>query len=264
MTLFSHYLAYCSLISLLVGSCSFPAARTEADSTDSFPSSLELPNYGNGEDIICYEGFTVSYNHSTLIPNWVAYQLTADELDGYYNNKSSIFSRDPNLKGRQASREDYSHSGWDKGHMCPKADLRWSEKAYWQSHYFPNICPQNHNLNGGDWNSLEKSVRRWAKRYGCVWVVCGPVIDSCRYGTIGDAMVQVPDAFFKAVLVHDGFSFHAVAFVMPNRSGHQSLRRYACTVDQLESILDRNLFPALDDDVEASVEASSNWKAFGF
>ena len=77
-------------------------------------------------------------------------------------------------------------------------------------------------------------------------------------------MVQVPDAFFKAVLVHDGSSFHAVAFVMPNRSGHQSLRRYACTVDQLESILERDIFPALDDDVEASVESSSNWKAFGF
>ena len=226
----------------------------EADSVEA-PSSLELPAYDSvEEDILCYEGFTVSYNHSTLVPNWVAYELTAEELEGGYHTQSSNFSRDPNLRGRQASREDYSHSGWDKGHMAPKADLRWSEKAYWQSHYFPNICPQNHQLNGGDWNSLEKAVRRWAKEYGRVWIVCGPIFDSCRYGTIGDSMVQVPDAFFKALLIPKGEGYYGVAYIMPNEGRHHPLSHYACTIDQLEECIHRDLFPALPDDVEDEVE----------
>ena len=158
MAFVSHCLAYCSLILALVSSCSLPETPGTIGDTATVPSNLEIPAYGAGEDIIGYDGFTVSYNHSTLVPNWVAYELTASELDGQYDTRSSNFSRDPNLKGKQASREDYSRSGWDKGHMAPKADLRWSEKAYWQSHYFPNICPQNHDLNRYDWNTLEKMV----------------------------------------------------------------------------------------------------------
>ena len=121
-------------LSLLNG-CSLPDTSFEGGDTLSTPSDLEIPYYEAGEHIVHYEGFTVSYNHTTLVPNWVAYELTASELNGQYDTRSSNFSRDPNLKGKQASREDYSHSGWDKGHMCPKADLRWSEQAYWQSHY---------------------------------------------------------------------------------------------------------------------------------
>ncbi len=203
---------------------------------------LECPEYGDDEHIVQYSGFTVSYNHTTLVPNWVAYELTADELKVRYNTKSSNFSRDPYLKGRQASREDYSHSGWDKGHMAPKADMRWSERSYWESHYFTNICPQNHTLNGGDWNRLEQAVRRWAREYGRVWVVCGPVFDSCRYGTIGEAEVHVPDAFFKAVLLPHGGGYRAVAYLMPNEGKHHSLEYYAIDIETLEQLLGRKLF----------------------
>lgn len=262
MTPFLNYIVHCSLTLLLVSSCSLPAssdAVSDGDSARLAPPDtlLELPAYGKDEHILYYEGFIVSYNHTTLVPNWVAYELTAEELEVKYDNPSSNFSRDPQLKGRQASREDYSHSGWDKGHMAPKADMRWSKDAYWQSHYFPNICPQDHQLNGGDWNTLEKSVRRWAKQYGRVWVVCGPIFDSCRYGTIGDAGVQVPDAFFKAVLVPRAKGYSGVAFVMPNEGRHHSMKHYACTIDQLEERLHRDLFPALDDAVEAEVESEA-------
>ena len=96
--------------------------------------------------------------------------------------------------------------------MCPKADLRWSEKAYWESHYFPNICPQNHDLNRYDWNTLEKRVRSLAGRYDTVWVVCGPIFEKKEFGTIGDANVRVPDYFFKALLIctADGFSYEKI------------------------------------------------------
>lgn len=245
-------------VSLLVA-CD-PAAASAQTVMD---EGLEIPATTPDEDIYQYSGFTSSYNHSTLVPNWVAYELTAEELQGGYETKSSSFSRDPNVKGRQASREDYSRSGWDKGHMAPKADLRWSEKAYWESHYFTNVCPQNHEMNAGDWNSLEKSVRRWARQYGRIWVVCGPIFDQQEFGTIGDARVQVPDAFFKALLIHVGEDWSSIAFVMPNKGRHHPQLSYSCTVDDLEEIIQRDLFPSLPDDVEAQVESVINlsyWK----
>lgn len=236
---------------VLAVACDPVTASTQSLSTE----GLELPAYDESEDIYRYSGFTSSYNHTTLVPNWVAYELTAEELDGDYRTQSSSFSRDPNVRGRQASREDYSRSGWDKGHMAPKADMRWSEQAYWESHYFTNVCPQDHAMNAGDWNSLEKSVRRWARRYGTVWIVCGPIFDHHAHGTIGQAKVQVPDAFFKAVLVSNQGQWSAIAFVVPNEPDHHPQFSYACSVDELEALIGRNLFAAFDDAAEAAFEA---------
>jgi len=229
------------------------AALQQADNTVA-NQKIELPSYSDDEDVIEYSGFTTSYNHETLIPNWVAYELTAEELEPVYTSQSSTFSMDFDVKGRQASREDYSRSGWDKGHMAPKADMRWSEKSYWESHYFTNICPQDHELNAGDWNTLEKRVRGWAREYGRVYVVCGPIVGDGAYGTIGGKKVQVPDEFFKAVLVNDGEKFHSIAFVMPNNGRHHHLREYVCTVDELEVRIGRNLFALLDSREQAEVE----------
>ncbi len=215
------------------------------------------------EHIIEYEGFTVSYNHKTLIPNWVAYDVTAWETQGEYTAGSN-FSRDPNLKGRQASREDYSHSGWDKGHMAPKADLKWSQKAWWESHYFTNICPQNRKMNGGDWNSLEQHVRKWARQYGRVYVVCGPIFDSCQYGTTGKANVHIPDAFFKALLVPYGDSYSGVAFIMRNDDRKQPPRKVAMSIDKVEEIIGRDLFPTLDDSIEEQIESKYKPSVWGF
>ena len=119
---------------------------------------LELPKITAQDNVIIYTGFTVSYNTSTLIPNWVAYELTATEVEGQYPRKGQ-FGQDFSFRGRQAMREDYSNSGWDKGHMCPAADLKWSEKTMYESFYLTNICPQNHELNSTDWLTLEKLAR---------------------------------------------------------------------------------------------------------
>lgn len=220
------------------------ATQTEKGTAN---QKIELPSYSNEEDVIEYSGFTTSYNHETLIPNWVAYELTAEELKPVYTSQSSTFSMDFDVKGRQASREDYSHSGWDKGHMAPKADMRWSEKSYWESHYFTNICPQNHELNAGDWNTLEIRVRAWARKFGRVFVICGPIVGENTNGTIGKKGVLVPDAFFKAILVPYNDNFTAIAFIMSNNGQHHKLSEYTCTVDDLESRIGRNLFVALDD-----------------
>ena len=85
---------------------------------------LELPAYGEDEDVIVHLGYTASYNHQTLVSDWVAWELTAEEVDDTNEGQYS-FSRDPDVRFPKASREDYSRSGWDKGHMAPRADMKW-------------------------------------------------------------------------------------------------------------------------------------------
>ena len=116
---------------------------------------MELPAICDNDVVLVYNGFVVNYNTARLIPNWVAYELTADELIGDVP-RARGFSMDLDYKGRQAMREDYSGTGWDKGHMAPAADMKWSQAAMNESFYLTNICPQNHELNGKDWHTLEK------------------------------------------------------------------------------------------------------------
>ena len=179
----------------------------------------------------------------------MAWELTAEEVDGTCSGSYS-FSRDPDVLEPKASREDYSKSGYDKGHMAPRADMKWSEKALEESYYFTNICPQNHQMNSQGWRKIEELTRRLAKHYGNVYIVCGPIYDEHRYGTIGKNGLQVPDRFFKALAVSTGNEFRTVAFIMENNPQKKSPKHYAVSVDSVERVIGRNLFPRVDEKAE--------------
>ena len=214
---------------------------------------IEIPEYGADEDIVVHVGYTASYNHVTLVPDWVAWELTAAELEGQVECSYS-FSRDPDVRPPKASREDYSHSGWDKGHMAPRADMEWANIAMEESYYFTNICPQDHEMNAGAWQKIERLTRRVACHKERVYVVCGPVFTTHRHGTIGEAKVQVPDAFFKALAVADGSRMQTVGFLMDNTPQTSSPRHYAVSVDSVEAVIGRNLFPRCSEENEQSFD----------
>ena len=222
-------------------------------------SRLELPAIQDKDIILVYTGFTIKYNPKYLIPDWVAYELTSEELNGEIP-RASGFSMDPRYQGMQAMREDYSYSGWDKGHMAPSADMKWSQSAMYESFYLTNICPQNHELNGRDWHILENRVRSWALKYGRIWIICGPIVTDKRYGTIGERAVTVPDKFFKAILRQDeDGSYHAISFIFENDSTRQPPKNAVISVDSLETLTGLNLFTNLGDSIESYVEAHTSW-----
>jgi DNA/RNA endonuclease G, NUC1 len=162
---------------------------------------------------------------------------------------------DMNYHGKQAMREDYWGSGWTRGHMAPAADFAWDDSAMSETFYFMNICPQREELNNNDWQYLEKQVRAWARKYGKVWVVSGPIVGDNIYGTIGKNHVVVPDAFYKVVMVHDGKQYQSIAFVMGNDAERYWLYDCVLTVDELEQRIGVDFYPALPDDIEDDTES---------
>ena len=246
------------IITFLVGILSYYSG-TQDHYNDEEPklvlTLLELPAIGAEDVILAYTGFALCYNPDRLIPNWVAYELTAEEVGGEVP-RARGFSMDPNYPGRQAMSEDYSNSGWDKGHRSPSADMKWSQAAMTESFYLTNICPQDPTLNGRDWHALENRVRDWALRSGRVWVVCGPIIRDNQYGTIGERAVTVPDGFFKAVLRQDADdSWLSIAFVFENNDSRQPLKDVALSVDELEALIGYDLFTNLEDSIESKIES---------
>ena len=228
------------------------------------PSALEIPNEQSQGVIIYHSAYTLSYNPQTLIANWVAYELTAEETDGPWTRKGLRFMPDPDCKRRQADNNDYRNSGYSRGHLAPAGDMKWDSLAMIESFYFTNCIPQDKALNNGKWNQLEMKTRSFARKFRRVYIVCGPMFlkeDTLRIGHNG---VAVPDACFKALLVPKDNGYSSIAFILRNDEENHDLKECACTVDQLESLLDFDLFFNLPDKIETEVESTILWLDWGF
>lgn len=224
---------------------------------------LEIPalDKGSAGTVLKRTGYTVSYNKDTRLPNWVAWYLTAEHTSGKAKRPNRAFHEDEEVSEPRATDGDYYNSGYDRGHMCPAADNKWSEAAMYESFLFTNICPQEHGLNIGDWNEMEQACRKWAKRFGGIYIVCGPVLYNSKHRTIGKNKVVVPEAFFKVVLCMTERP-KAIGFIYKNTGGNRPKGDYVNTVDEVERITGFDFFPSLPDDVEERVEAGyslSDW-----
>lgn len=232
------------------GVCDASAGAAEADDKLVMQTSPK----GTPEQILKRTGYVASYNKTTLLPNWVAWHLTAERTEGSAKRSGVDFAEDTEVPEPRATDWDYYNSGYDRGHMCPAADNKWSKKAMEESFLFTNMCPQNGNLNRGDWNEMEMACRKWAKKYGDLYIVCGPILYKGKHKTIGKNKVVVPEAFFKVVL-RTGDDSQAIGFIYKNTSGNRPKDSYVNTVDEVERITGIDFFPSLPDDVEKKVEA---------
>lgn len=224
--------------------------------TTHIASQLEIPVSLKKRNEIRLQrtAFTLSYNNFYKTPNWVAWELTRQETSGNEERKNK-FLPDPDLPEPRVEHADYTRSGYDRGHMAPAADMKWSKKAMQESFYMSNICPQNQKLNRDDWGDLEESCRQWAKKYGTVYIACGPIYEKANPERIGRHKVAVPDRFFKVVLIYNRKNPIAMGFLFDNKANHQKLEKYMVTVDSIEKITGLDFFSRLPDETEAKIES---------
>lgn len=209
------------------------------------------------EQIIHHTGYIVSYNKDLKLPNWVSYELTREETKGK-EKISNRFITDPLVKGLIATNADYARSGYDKGHMAPAADMKWSPQAMEASFYFSNICPQHPQLNRRGWKKLEEKIRDWAIADSAIIIICGPIITK-QPKTIGKNKVAVPQQFFKVVLSPFAKPMRAIGFLFNNRQAVEPLSTYAVTIDSIERLTNMDFFAPLPDEIENKIEAEANY-----
>jgi len=139
-------------------------------------------------------GFTAGYDTDIHNPRWVAYDLEPQMVvEG--KRPSCSFVADPQIGSASDASPFYSSiKGFDRGHLCPSADMAWSADAQRETFYFSNICPQRHALNAGPWLDTEKEVRRLAAS-GTVHVVIIP-LDFWSSETLGPSWAR-PTRFIK-------------------------------------------------------------------
>ena len=235
--------------------------QTETSVSRPIPSGkdLEIPVslVPRQEQIIHHKGYTVSYNKDLKIPNWVSYELTRQETKGK-EKRSDNFIADPLVKGAIVTNADYARSGYDKGHMAPAADMKWSPEVMKESFYFSNMCPQHPQLNRRGWKNLEEKIRDWAIADSAIIIICGPIINQSSR-TIGKNKVAVPERFFKVVLSPFVKPVRGIGFLFNNRQAVEPLSTYAVTIDSIEKLTNMDFFSPLPDEIENEVEANADY-----
>ncbi len=228
------------------------AAAAHYDGLDrvTMPAAVESNEYD-------YEGFRLSFNRHNRTPNWVAWELLGSETEGVAKRHNK-FWQDPTVDGCPTTY-DYRNSGYDRGHMCPAADQKWSQQAMDDCFVMANMCPQDHALNSGAWNTLENKERVWAKRDSAIMIVAGPIYEGTDLKTIGNG-VLVPSAFFKVLLAPYVEKPRAIAFVYPNMSAPGNMQNYVMTVDDLEKLTGYDFFAGLPDSLENEVESVASFR----
>ena len=242
-------------------------AKAERASITPLPKGSELPQLKRKrtEQIIQHEGYTVSYNADYRIANWVAYVLTDKEARSDKAERQNKFVVDPLVKGASATNEDYTRTSYDRGHLAPAGDMKWSEKAMRESFYLSNITPQKPGLNRGIWKELEEQIRLWARENGAVLIATGPVIPDEELNRLGKNRVGVPRQFYKVLCMVVNNQLEGVGFLFENRDyGTTPLRQMMVPIDSVEQVTGIDFFPALPDDEERQMEATVHTDLWSF
>ena len=221
----------------------------------------EIPKFHLDTQIVKHNGFTLSYSEEHEQPWWVAYDLDEKEVRGKVK-RSNKFKIDPFIKSGSATLKDYKGSGFDRGHLAPAGDMKWSKKSMDDSFFMSNISPQVPSFNRGIWKKLESMVRRWAEDNKKVYITTGPIFSDSDE-SIGENNVTIPRAYFKVILDYTLPKYKSIGFVLPNQKSKEHLSNYVYTVDEIEAILDIDFFYLLEDDIEETIESNYNLSDWG-
>jgi endonuclease G len=217
-----------------------------------------LPSNHKGYTI-AHNYYTISYSEADKQAEWAAYYLTPASISGT-QKRASKFMPDPLLQA-PVKPSAYIKTGYDRGHLCPAADMKLNGASMTESFYMSNMSPQVPSFNRGIWSKLEDKVREWALEKNGVYVVTGPLLNkSC--GTIADA-ITVPCSFYKIIFKQTPHGAEAIAFILSNAGSSLPLKQFVVTIDYLESLTGIDFFASLSDTEEEKFESvvlTNNWQ----
>ena len=261
-TIYSVLILVCVVGFWLFDNFYTPATYSKTDTDNGpndFPEEL-LPKSTTGE-IVNHSFFTLSYNEPYEQAEWVAYVLDKSHLT-YDDRKRPYFIEDPFVSSKSADWRNYKGSGYDRGHLVPAGDRRFSLQAYNETFYTSNISPQNREFNAGIWNDLEQQTRRWAKQYGTLYVFTGGVLEK-GLEEIGEEDVDVPDHFYKIIARKKDDKIYTLSFLIPNKPQFTSLRNFVVSVDEVEKATGIDFFNQISKKQQSAFEGSKStvgWK----
>lgn len=226
--------------------------------------SNATPDIANENNYLMFKPqYSLSYNRSRATANWVAWRLDSTWIGSA--PRQDDFRPDPALPSGwyQVGNNDYSGSGYDRGHMTPSGDRTRSVEDNSATFLMTNMIPQLPANNQGPWENFESYCRELANQGNEIYIVSGVV---GNIGTIAGGRIVVPEYTWKVALVlpngnndlqRVGKTTRTIAILVPNQPPvNQSApwRDFRKTVDQIEAITGFNFFSAVPKNTQELIE----------
>lgn len=147
--------------------------------------------------VIQYPCYRSVYDTAMQVPVQVEWLLTREDVGNIKRNPSWKFKTDDEVDGIRATHEDYTKSGYHRGHLCPAADRSGDIDMMRQTFRMSNVAPQVPSLNVGSWLQTEKWIRQKLRQYDSIRVLVMPIYINRDTTYIGKNHIAVPHAYFK-------------------------------------------------------------------
>jgi len=210
--------------------------------------------------------YALSYNNKTHTANWVSWQLNKSWM-GTADRKND-FRPDGALPAAayKVRPNDYTGSGYDRGHIAPSADRTRNEADNSATFLMSNMMPQVPELNRGVWGDLEEYCRELVQHCN-LYIVAGPV---GKQGVIGNNVkIAVPAKTWKVIAVLDrqGLGMQGItantrtiAVMMPNNASVKGSgwKTFRVSVKQVERETGLNFFSNVPPQVQQVIESKTD------
>lgn len=213
--------------------------------------------------------YVVSYNRDQGIPNWASWQLQSSWLGTLPRQE---FLTDPNLPEGwyRVTPQDYSGSGFDRGHLVPAADRDKTtsdrQAVFWMS----NILPQAPEINRGPWEQLERYCRELAQNGHELAIIAGGAGIGGQGAKgqktrLGKGRVVVPAVLWKIIVVlpRPGVGIKGITaqtriitVIIPNQNRVKSKNWYnfSTSVRAVESLTGYDFLSNLPSGIQTALE----------
>lgn len=234
------------------------------------------PVTSNEVEIVEHSGMVLGFSCNYDMAAWVFHLLTPAILNGT-NSRSNNFRVDEKVSCGSAVDADYfvrnknsdgTYSydgfGFDRGHLAPSADFKWSETAMSESYYYSNMTPQRPEFNRGSWAELEALLRKIVEQEKkTFYVLTGPVLhDSLPVIERSVNKLRIPEFHYKIIVDLSQETPRGMAFLMANKKNELRLSEYVVSIDSIERLTGIDFFPTLDAALEKGIESHSDFGAW--
>lgn len=201
--------------------------------------------------------FIIGWSPSLRHPVWVAYHVRQNSA--YEIHKRPAFIQDRAVSGSPKA-EDYTGSGYDRGHMAPNHAIasRYGLKDQKETFLMSNITPQKPALNRGVWRIVEHRIADlWSARYGEIWVIVGCISENGKNGkTLPNTDIDIPDSFYQVIVAQDGMNVRALALLFSQDVDADAWpTRHLISIDELEAKTGFDFLPDLPEFIQTPLEA---------
>jgi endonuclease G len=239
-------------------------------------NAVGYPTYSKNLEIIEHAGMVLGFDCDYKMASWVFHVLTPDVTSGNIS-RSNDFRLDEKStcgsaqevdyflrKEKEDGTFEYDGFGFDRGHLAPSADFRWSANALSESYYYSNMTPQRPEFNRESWASLEgllrKIVDQEKKQF---YVITGPVLHEGLPQIERSAnKLKIPELHYKIIVDASAENPRGMAFLMPNKKCEQRLSSYVVTIDSLERLTGIDFFPTMNEALETKIEQTADFNAW--